>query len=91
MLSPEFLNVEGGDEKRETMKELCRKCGKELFKKNLLDDNGHVAIDPNSKVGLESEGDRKFFRCPHCGAKNITIASTSKDGASGMFISHWEE
>lgn len=73
------------------MKELCRKCGGELFDKVLLDDNGHIAIDTGSAVHLESEGEKKFFVCPHCGARNVTAPCTSKDGMPQRRITHAED
>jgi hypothetical protein len=68
------------------VKELCRRCQGEVFEKIPLDDKGNIAIEAGSKVRFESEGDKKYFVCPHCGAKNILSAFTSKDGAPQMRI-----
>jgi hypothetical protein len=73
------------------MKELCRKCSGVLFDKVLLD-NGSIQInsETGSKVRLEREGEKMFFRCPYCGAKNVTIPCTSKDGLTQRKITHAE-
>lgn len=73
------------------MKELCRKCNGVLFEKVLLNDQGLLAMSANKSLSLISEGEKKFFLCPHCGAKNIVISSSPKEGIAQMRISHAEE
>lgn len=73
------------------MKELCRKCRGVLFEKVLLDENGFVAMSSDKSLSLKLEGEKKFFVCPHCGAKNIVIGSPPKDGVPQIRISHTEE
>lgn len=53
----------------------CMKCNKLLFGLTSLDDS-----DPNDQMGIVGEpffkqtSEGSYFLCPHCGAKNITIA-----------------
>ena len=71
------------------MKELCRKCGEELFEWDLLD--GHAEMALGSKTRLESDGEKKFFTCPYCKAKNVTAPTTSKNGLHHRRITHVED
>jgi len=73
------------------MEEKCRKCGKTLFKKVLLDEQGHTAIDESTPISLESDDKESFFKCPHCLAKNIVVSSTSQYGVPQLRISHVKE
>jgi hypothetical protein len=69
----------------------CLKCGGVLFKKVFLDDKGHMAMDMNAKIDLESDGVDHFFRCPHWQAKNVVLDTTSPHGLPQIRISHTKE
>ena len=73
------------------MEQKCLKCGRVLFKKVLLDEKGHMAMDVNTPLDLESDDNEQFFRCPHCSAKNIVLSSTDPDGLPGLTVSHIKE
>jgi len=73
------------------MEQKCLKCGGMLFKKVFLDDKGHMAMDADTKIDLESDGVDSFFRCPHCYAKNVIVDATSPHGLSQIRISHIKE
>lgn len=62
------------------MEQNCLKCGDVLFKKVLLDDKGHTAMDVNTPLDLQGEDGDQFFECPHCSAKNIVVEGTSSSG-----------
>lgn len=68
--------------------QLCLACKKVLFKKGLLDARGHVGKDPDSGVQLESDGNDSFYRCPHCGAKNVVVRSNSAHGLPQLKFTH---
>lgn len=70
---------------------LCLKCKGKMFTKNVLDEEGHFAMDPDDGLPLESEEGKSFFVCPNCGAKNIVVEATSKDGPPQIRISHVED
>ena len=69
----------------------CLKCGGVLFKKVFLDDKGHMAMDMNTKIDLESDEVDDFFRCPHCQAKNVVVDAISPHGLPQIRISHIKE
>lgn len=73
------------------MKELCRKCKGELFDKVVLNGKGHLAMSASNQLPLKSEGDKKFFVCPHCGAKNIVVGAPPQEGLPQLRISHAED
>jgi DNA-directed RNA polymerase subunit RPC12/RpoP len=62
-----------------------------LFKKVLLDNKGFVAMFSDKPLSLKSEGEKKFFVCPHCGARNIVMSSPPKEGVPQIRISHVHE
>ena len=59
-----------------------------LFKKVVLDDKGHMAMDVNTPLGLDSDGVDSFFGFPNCGVKNVIINVTSRHGVPGFKGSH---
>lgn len=73
------------------MNVLCKKCEGKLFSKNLIDEHGHFAIDPNDALPLRREGSKSFFICPHCNAKNIIVDAPPIQGVPQMRISNAEE
>jgi predicted RNA-binding Zn-ribbon protein involved in translation (DUF1610 family) len=64
----------------------CLSCNGLLFKKNALDDKGNWAMDPTYKLDLQHDKEESFFKCPHCGAKNIVIDSKSPTGLPALQI-----
>ncbi len=58
----------------------CLSCRGLLFKANPLDDKGNWAMDPKFKLSLTQEANEAYFKCPHCGAKNVVIDSASPSG-----------
>ena len=70
------------------MEQKCLNCGGVLFEKVLLDDKGHTAMDVDTPLDMESDDEDRFFRCPHCSAKNVVVGATSSDGLSQSRISH---
>ena len=70
------------------MEEKCLKCGGVLFKKVPLDEKGHMAIDENTPLDLESDGNDRFFKCPHCSAKNVVKVTINTTGIEQHEISH---
>jgi DNA-directed RNA polymerase subunit RPC12/RpoP len=55
------------------MEEPCRQCGGMLFHTVDIDGTGHRTLDPRTPLPLETDGGDSFYRCPHCGAKNVII------------------
>jgi len=66
----------------------CLGCGGVLFKKGPLDDRGHWARQVASGSQLEPDGTDTYYKCPHCGAKNIVVSETSPHGVPQLRISH---
>jgi len=62
-----------------------------MFTKNLIDEQGHYAMDPKDGLTLESEKGKYFFVCPNCGAKNIVVSAPPLKGVPQDNISHFEE
>ena len=62
------------------MEQKCLKCEGVLFPKVLLDERGHTAMDAEAPLDIESDGVDSFYRCPHCGAKNVVAEYTSEYG-----------
>ena len=54
------------------------KCQGVLFKVGLLDEEGHIAQDTETKLELQSENGDHFYTCPHCFAKNVVISTEHK-------------
>ena len=75
----------------ESMESRCLKCKGVLFKKVLLDDKGHTAIDMTTPAKLEHEENDNFFRCQSCGAKNIVINAEGPDGLPQIRIVRFED
>ena len=73
------------------MENRCLKCKGALFKKVLLDDKGHVAIDMTTPAKLEHEENDSFFRCQSCGAKNIVIDVRDSDGLPQIRIVRFKD
>lgn len=69
------------------MEEKCLKCGGVLFEKVPLDDKGHMAMNADAPLELESDGVDNFFKCPHCSAKNVVVESSSPHGLPQLRIS----
>ncbi len=68
------------------MEERCLSCGEVLFQKTPLDEEGNWAMDFETELELEYDGNDSFYSCPHCSAKNVTILSTSPTGLSTLKI-----
>lgn len=66
----------------------CLNCGGVLFETVPLDEKGHMAVDVNTRLALEYEGNDSFYRCPHCSAKNVVVEATSPHGLPQLRISH---
>ena len=62
-----------------------------LFQTNPLDNKGNFAMDPKSRLDLETDGIDDFFICPHCKTKNVVTESKSKSGLSQLKISHTKQ
>ncbi len=62
------------------MEQKCLKCEGVLFKKVLLDERGHTAMDTETQLDIENDGVDHFFRCPHCDAKNVLTYVRSEHG-----------
>lgn len=74
----------------DTAYEPCLACGEPLFKKNRLPTGGW-AMDPQEKLDLETVEGESFFRCPHCGRRNMVVQTTQPGGLPGIKISHLGE
>jgi len=70
------------------MEEKCLKCGRTLFEKVPLDDKGHMAMNADAPLELESDGVDHFYRCTHCSAKNVVVESRSPHGLLQLRVSH---
>lgn len=68
------------------MESRCLKCGRALFRQALLDDNGHKAMVDDTPIN--SDGVDKFYSCPHCGARNVTVEGRSPHVLWQRRISH---
>lgn len=55
-------------------------CRAVLFSMAPLDSAGHLAMDPETQLPLESDGVDSFFTCPICGIKNVVTRTTSSAG-----------
>jgi predicted RNA-binding Zn-ribbon protein involved in translation (DUF1610 family) len=64
----------------------CLSCGGILFKTVLLDDEGNIAMDSAHPLPLTKKDNETYFKCPHCGIKNITIEFTSTEGVPKIKI-----
>jgi len=73
------------------MEQKCLKCGGILFKKVLLDEKGHTAMDMSTKIDLESDGLDQFYKCPHCQTKNVIADVTRPDSPPQIRISRIKE
>jgi hypothetical protein len=73
------------------MKVLCLKCNRELSFRNFFGDNGNPEMNSARYFRYDAEGDKRFIECPHCGAKNITALTTSKDGRPELQLIGVEE
>jgi transcription elongation factor Elf1 len=69
-----------------TMEEKCRRCGKTLFQKVLLDEKGHCAMSSDYKMELQHDGVDSYFHCPHCSAKNVVISYKDDTGVEALRI-----
>ncbi len=64
----------------------CLSCNGVLFKKTDLDNKGNWAMDPQHSLELSHDENDSYFKCPHCGAKNIVVDSMSPTGLSQLRI-----
>lgn len=67
---------------------LCKKCRKKLFSRNLINDQGCFAMDPDDGLPLQTENGQHFFVCPHCHVRNIVVEAPAIGGLPQMRISH---
>jgi Zn finger protein HypA/HybF involved in hydrogenase expression len=72
----------------ELKQELCLQCRNDLFAMALSDNGGGSAAGRGQQPVLESDGDDCFYRCPHCGAKNVVVDERNIYGMPTMRISH---
>ena len=68
------------------MEERCRNCKEVLFRKFPLDKQGHMAMDLDTALPLEREGDQRFFTCRNCSARNLAQSTTSPDSLPQLRI-----
>jgi DNA-directed RNA polymerase subunit RPC12/RpoP len=74
------------------MKKLCLKCGHDLsIRGNLFGETGNKEIDSARTFTWTPGYDDGFIACPYCGAKNMTVLKTSKDGKPYLEIIRVEE
>ena len=64
----------------------CISCGGTLFKTVFLDDKGNIAMDSSHPLPLIKKDNESYFKCPHCGKKNITTEFTSTEGVPKIKI-----
>jgi len=69
----------------------CLNCGGTLFDLVQLDDKGHMAMNGENPLDIQSDGVDRFFKCPDCGAKNVVTMTTSSEGVSQLQVSHIKE
>jgi hypothetical protein len=70
---------------------LCKKCGEVLFRLGPLDGAGlHWAIYQEDER-FEHSGDKMFYRCGRCGAKNIYVEGPRQHGVPKLMLSHAED
>jgi Zn finger protein HypA/HybF involved in hydrogenase expression len=72
----------------EPKQELCLQCRKALFAQELSDNRGGSAARGMAQPDLESDGDDCFYRCPHCGAKNVVVDERNIYGMPIVRLSH---
>ena len=73
------------------MKVLCLKCNRQLSFRNIFGDKGISEMNSDRFLRYGAEGDKGFIECAHCGAKNITALTTSKDGRPQLQLIRVEE
>ena len=66
----------------------CLGCGDILYNLVPLDEKGHSAMDANTRLDLESDGEDQYLLCPHCKVKNVVISTTSISGLLEIRPSH---
>ncbi|MFH0958197.1 MAG: hypothetical protein V1897_05780 [Pseudomonadota bacterium] len=69
----------------------CLSCNGVLFKKTALDGKGNWAMESQHGTKLTHEGNDSYFKCPHCGTKNIIEDSTSPTGLGQFKIVRTEK
>jgi DNA-directed RNA polymerase subunit RPC12/RpoP len=72
----------------ELKQELCLQCRKSLFAKELSDNGGGSVGAEMVQPNLESDEVDCFYRCPHCGAKNVVVDERNIYGMPVVRISH---
>jgi hypothetical protein len=70
------------------MEERCLECGTVLFRRELLDAQGHSGMAPETPMVLEFDGLDDFYQCPQCAVKNVVIALKSPAGLEQLTIVH---
>ena len=68
------------------MEEKCRNCGEVLFRRTLLDKKGHTAMDPDTALPLERDGNQRYYTCRKCSARNVVQSAMSPDGLAQLKI-----
>lgn len=64
--------------------ELCLRCKRAL----LVAQGSNPATRGDAMLPLESDGDDCFYKCPHCGAKNVVVDGRNIYGMPEVRISH---
>jgi DNA-directed RNA polymerase subunit RPC12/RpoP len=77
----------------DTRDENCRKCGTLLFKVVPLPPKGRYwAMSDEMPLDLKPDDDDKFYKCPHCGAKNVIVSRGEREGEPPQYeILFWKE
>jgi DNA-directed RNA polymerase subunit RPC12/RpoP len=69
----------------------CKKCEKVLFKE-VTPDGANWLMSAEMPLDLKSDDNDKFYECPHCGAKNVIVSRSHKEGEPPQYeIASWKE
>jgi Zn finger protein HypA/HybF involved in hydrogenase expression len=83
----------------ENNEEKCRRCEGILYRGTPLINEDKltpetipdtVPCDMVPRLDLKSNGVDRFSECPHCGAKNIVIIESPKEGLPQLKIVSWK-